>query len=44
MKGIGRHEGNWSMDDLDKVLKNNALLLDKNVLPESKHDEPCPGE
>ncbi|MCD4654520.1 hypothetical protein K8T06_11385 [bacterium] len=48
MKGIGRHEGNWSMDDLDKILKNNALLLDKNVLPESNHnehvDEPCPGE
>jgi len=48
MKGIGRHEGNWSMNDLDKVLKNNALLIDKNVLPESSHnddgDKPCPGE
>ncbi len=48
MKGIGRHEGNWSMDDLDKILKNNTLLLDNNVLPESNHtehgDEPSPGE
>jgi len=48
MKGIGRHEGNWSMDDLGKVLQDNTLLLDKNVLPASVHgeedDEPCPGE
>jgi hypothetical protein len=47
MKGIGRHEGNWSMDDLDRVLRDTSLLLSKNVLPKSfdhHDDEPCPGE
>jgi hypothetical protein len=48
MRGIGRHEGNWSMEDLDKALDDNRLLLDENVLPESFHHEhahePCPGE
>ncbi len=33
MKGIGRHEGNWSLDDLQKVLENNKLLADENILP-----------
>ncbi|MCD4819422.1 MAG: hypothetical protein K8S23_12090 [Candidatus Cloacimonetes bacterium] len=44
MKGIGRHEGNWSLDDLEIVLKENTLLLDKNILPELEHEEddtPC---
>jgi len=48
MKGIGRHEGGWSMEDLDRVLSDVRLLLDQNVLPESFHHEhahePCPGE
>ncbi|AQQ71951.1 hypothetical protein SMSP2_02330 [Limihaloglobus sulfuriphilus] len=35
MKGIGKHEGNWSMDDLAGVLANRGMLRDKNVLPES---------
>ncbi|MFP4547235.1 MAG: hypothetical protein ACLFQM_03830, partial [Fidelibacterota bacterium] len=39
MKGIGRHEGNWSMDYLMMVLENNELLYDKNILPSNKHNE-----
>ena len=46
MHGIGRHEGNWSLDDLETVLKNNSILLDENVLSEAEHeerdDESCP--
>ena len=34
MKGIGRHEGNWSISDLEAVLKDNSLLTEKNILPE----------
>ncbi len=34
MKGIGRHEGNWSISDLEAVLKDNSLLAEKNILPE----------
>lgn len=44
MKGIGRHEGNWSVADLEAVLKDNALLADKNILPvleEEKSDSKC---
>ncbi|MBS3741943.1 MAG: hypothetical protein KGY74_07485 [Candidatus Cloacimonetes bacterium] len=33
MKGIGRHEGNWSLEDLRLVLENNDLLYDENILP-----------
>lgn len=33
MHGIGRHEGNWSLDDLQAVLKDNSMLLMENVLP-----------
>jgi hypothetical protein len=33
MQGIGRHEGNWSLEDLQKVLESNDLLTEKNVLP-----------
>lgn len=33
MKGIGRHEGNWSLEDLRKVLENNTLLFETNILP-----------
>jgi hypothetical protein len=33
MRGIGRHEGNWSLEDLKKVLKNNNLLDKNHELP-----------
>src|SRR6056297_1882046 len=33
MKGIGRHEGNWSLEDLRIVLENNDLLYEENILP-----------
>ncbi|MEW6712762.1 MAG: hypothetical protein AB1403_23295 [Candidatus Riflebacteria bacterium] len=29
MKGIGRHEGNWSLDDLKKVLIDPGLMQEK---------------
>lgn len=44
MKGIGRHEGNWSIACLEAVLKDNSLLADKNILPElneESEDEEC---
>lgn len=46
MHGIGRHEGNWSMEHLELVLNDNELLMDENVLPVPDDDEdtPCPGE
>jgi len=46
MHGIGRHEGNWSLNDLETVLKDNSILLDENVLSEAEYeerdDESCP--
>ena len=33
MKGIGRHEGNWSLEYLRLVLKDNSLLSNTNILP-----------
>ncbi len=39
MKGIGRHEGNWSLDDLSNALNDNTLLLEQNILPELNEDE-----
>ena len=36
MKGIGRHEGNWSLNDLEKVLLDNSLLVADKNLPELK--------
>ncbi len=33
MKGIGRHEANWSLNDLKKVLVDPSLLTDENILP-----------
>lgn len=39
MHGIGRHEGNWSIDYLRMVLEDNSLLHNKNILPESEHIE-----
>lgn len=44
MKGIGRHEGNWSMADLEQVLNDNSLLLEENILPileEDNNDSEC---
>ena len=38
MKGIGRHEGNWSIADLEQVLNDNSLLLEENILPLLKED------
>ncbi|MFP4459947.1 MAG: hypothetical protein ACLFSQ_10215 [Candidatus Zixiibacteriota bacterium] len=34
MEGIGRHEGDWSIDDVIKVLDDNSLLMEENILPE----------
>lgn len=36
MHGIGRHEGNWSMLALEKVLNDTSLLISDNLIP-----EPC---
>ena len=45
MHGIGRHEGNWSLADLEKALANNNILLENNILPDLEHEEdgeePC---
>ena len=38
MKGIGRHEGNWSIADIEKVLYDNSLLLEENILPILEED------
>lgn len=47
MHGIGRHEGNWSMDHLKKILTDTSLLINENVLPvldESEETTECPEE
>ncbi len=47
MHGIGRHEGNWSMDNLRQVLTDNSLLNDQNTLPiltETDESTECLGE
>ncbi|MCD4651689.1 MAG: hypothetical protein K8S56_07895 [Candidatus Cloacimonetes bacterium] len=45
MKGIGRHEGNWSLSHLETALKDNALLLEEHILPELEEEESeCEGE
>ncbi|MCK5787293.1 MAG: hypothetical protein KAH54_12145 [Candidatus Sabulitectum sp.] len=47
MHGIGRHEGNWSMEQLKQVLADRSLLTDENTLPvldESEETTECPGE
>ena len=44
MKGIGRHEGNWSIADVEKVLNDNSLISEKNILPvliEEESDSDC---
>jgi len=46
MHGIGRHEGNWSMEYLELVLNDIALLMDENIQPvlDDEGDTPCPDE
>jgi hypothetical protein len=47
MEGIGRHQGNWSMETLRQVLEDNSLLNDENTLPvldESEETSDCQGE
>ena len=47
MHGIGRHEGNWSMDHLKQVLADTSLLIDENILPvldESEETTECSEE
>lgn len=39
MKGIGRHEGNWSIADLEAALVDNTMFIEKNLLPELHEDE-----
>jgi hypothetical protein len=39
MQGIGRHEGAWSIADLEAALVDNSLLLDIGILPEMNEDE-----
>jgi hypothetical protein len=34
MQGIGRHEGNWSLADVEKCLADISLLAEENALPE----------
>lgn len=38
MHGIGRHEGNWSLNDLRKVFENNRILKETSVLPKLDED------
>jgi hypothetical protein len=33
MHGIGRHEGNWSLEQLKTVLNTPKSLCEKNILP-----------
>ena len=46
MHGIGRHEGNWSMEYLELVLTDVTLLMDENIPPvlDEEGDTPCPDE
>lgn len=46
MHGIGRHEGNWSMEYLELVLNDVTLLIDENIPPvlDEEGDSPCPDE
>ena len=47
MRGIGRHEGNWSMEHLQQVLADTTLLINENTLPvldESDETTECEGE
>lgn len=45
MKGIGRHEGSWSLDHLRAVLGDPALLLEENPpLPHGDEDHSGSGD
>lgn len=47
MHGIGRHEGNWSMEHLRQALTDTSLLIEENTLPvlnESEETTECSGE
>ncbi len=46
MHGIGRHEGNWSMEYLELVLNDVSLLMDENIPPvlDDEGDSLCPDE
>ena len=46
MHGIGRHEGNWSMEYLELVLNDIALLMDENIQPvlDEEEDSSCPDD
>jgi hypothetical protein len=39
MHGIGRHEGNWSMELLELVLNDTSLLIDENILTPLDEEE-----
>lgn len=39
MQGIGRHEGNWSVSDLEAALRDPSLLLKTSILPELGAEE-----
>ncbi len=39
MRGIGRHEGNWSIADLEATLVDMSLLCNKNILPVLEDEE-----
>ncbi len=39
MHGIGRHEGNWSTEHLEKALNDNSLLIDENTLSPLEGDD-----
>ncbi len=44
MHGIGRHEGNWSLDDLRHALEHPEMLIETNVPPQlpETDDDHCP--
>ncbi len=46
MHGIGRHEGNWSLVHLRKVLSDTSFLMDENTLVEldESGETECLGE
>ena len=44
MHGIGRHEGNWSLEDLAAVLADPSLMLEESTLPDIEEGEACPDE
>ena len=41
MHGIGRHEGNWSLEQLVFILEGETGWMEKNILPEheDEHDD-----